>query len=198
MGLMDILSGMQNGPGDRQQQAPSGSGGMSPTIMAMLGLLAYKAIKGGGLSNMLGGSSTSADPRATAASSSGGLNDILGGLMGSTQAMPGGLGGMLGGLLGGTAAGSALNGGLRNLIGDIEKNGQGDAARSWVSNGPNQSLSPGDLAHAIGADDIDAVARQTGMPRDQMLSVLSEHLPEFVNQLTPHGRLPTETEASRW
>jgi uncharacterized protein YidB (DUF937 family) len=118
--------------------------------------------------------------------------------MGNTQAMPGGLGGMLGGLLGGAAAGGALNGGLKNLLNDMQENGQGDAARSWVSNGPNQSLSPGDLAQAIGADDVDAVSQQTGVPRDDMLSMLSQHLPDLVNQLTPNGRLPTDSEASRW
>src|SRR5262245_62154979 len=237
MGLMDILNGMQNGPGGQKQPAPAGSGGgMSPMMMALLGLLAYKAVKGGGLGNILGGggSSPSADPRTTTANapgglgdilggmlgggapagrspdprvtqanSSGGLGDILGGLMGNTQAMPGGLGGLLGGLLGGTAAGGAgaggaLNGGLRNLLGDMEENGQGDAARSWVSNGPNKSLSPRDLAQAIGADDIDAVSQQTGMPREDMLAMLSQHLPDLVNQLTPNGRLPTDHEASRW
>ena len=62
MGLMDILNGMQNGPRGQQQGAPAGSGGMSPMTMALLGLLAYKAIKGGGLGNMLGGSSTNAQP----------------------------------------------------------------------------------------------------------------------------------------
>jgi hypothetical protein len=45
MGLMDVLNGMQNGP--RGQRDPSsGSGGMSPITMAILGLLAYKAVKG--------------------------------------------------------------------------------------------------------------------------------------------------------
>jgi uncharacterized protein YidB (DUF937 family) len=204
MGLMDILNGMQNGPRGQQQQAPASSGGgMSPMMMALLGLLAYKAVKGGGLGNILGGGaspapSPSPNPRTAQAGSSGGLGDLLGGLLGNTQARPGGLGGMLGGLLGGAAAGGILNGGLRNLVGDMEQNGQGEAARSWVSNGPNQSLPPGDLAQAIGIDDIDAVSQQTGMPRDQMLSMLSEHLPDLVNQLTPDGRLPSDSEASRW
>jgi uncharacterized protein YidB (DUF937 family) len=199
MGLMDILNGMQNGPRGQQQTTPSGHGGMSPMTMALLGLLAYKAIKGGGLGNILGGaSSPTTDPRTKADASSGGLGDILGGLMmGNTQAIPGGLGGMLGGLLGGAGAGGLLSGGLRSLIGDMEKNGHGDAARSWVSNGPNQSLSPNDLANAIGADDLDAVSKQTGVPRDQLSATLSQHLPDLVNQLTPHGRLPSETEASR-
>lgn len=42
MGLLDVLNGMQNGP--RGQRDPN-SGGMSPITMAILGLLAYKAVK---------------------------------------------------------------------------------------------------------------------------------------------------------
>ncbi len=49
MGLMDILNGMQNGPRGQKQPTPPGqSGGMSPIMMALLGLLAYKAMKGFG------------------------------------------------------------------------------------------------------------------------------------------------------
>ena len=105
---------------------------------------------------------------------------------------------MLGGLLGGGAAGSVLNGGLRNLLQGMEDNGQGDIAKSWVSTGENKPVAPGDLANALGADTLDTLSKQTGMPRDQLLSGLSQHLPELVNQLTPNGRLPTEHEASRW
>ena len=52
MGLIDILNGMQNGPRGPSQSSGSGSGsgsgkggGMSPMMMALLGLLAYKAVK---------------------------------------------------------------------------------------------------------------------------------------------------------
>src|SRR3982750_4591260 len=154
MGLMDILNGMQNGP--RGQQAPtgSGSGGMSPMMMALLGMLAYKAIKGGGLGNLLGGGASSTTPApgqlpgGTRADTSGGLGGGLGGILG-------GLGGMLGGatagqngpggLLGGGAAGSVLSGGLRNLIGDMEEKGHGDVAQSWVGRGENQPIGPNEL-----------------------------------------------------
>ena len=67
MGLMDILNGMQNGPRGARPDAPapsSSSGGMSPMMMALLGLLAYKAIKGGGLENMLRGGSSAQPPAA--------------------------------------------------------------------------------------------------------------------------------------
>jgi hypothetical protein len=47
MGLLDILNGMQNGPRGQPQPKSSGSsGGMSPIMTALLGLLAYKALKG--------------------------------------------------------------------------------------------------------------------------------------------------------
>ncbi len=36
------------------------------------------------------------------------------------------------------------------------------------------------------------------MSRDDLLSGLSQNLPDFVDQLTPDGRLPSEEEASRW
>ena len=44
MGLLDVLNGMQNGP--RGPGNPSAqSSGMSPMTMAILGLLAWKAVK---------------------------------------------------------------------------------------------------------------------------------------------------------
>ena len=46
MGLRDVLIGIQNGP--RGAHQPSSGGGMSPLMMALLGLLAYKAFKGRG------------------------------------------------------------------------------------------------------------------------------------------------------
>jgi uncharacterized protein YidB (DUF937 family) len=211
MGLLDVLNGMRNGPGGAPQpQAPSG-GGMPTWMMALLGLLAYKAIKGrapanapasggGGLSDILGGLFGGGRPGAMPANQTGGggLGDLLGGAFGGGRGTQGGLGGILGGLLAGGAAGGLLNGGLRHLVSDMENNGQGDAVRSWIGRGENQRLEPNELARAAGLDDIDAVAQQTGIPREQIVSDLSEHLPDFVDQLTPDGRLPTDDEASRW
>jgi uncharacterized protein YidB (DUF937 family) len=202
MGLLDILTGMRNGPGGApQSQAPSGSGGMPTWMMALLGLLAYKAIKGGGLGNALGGGTRREAGGALppGQQGGGGLSDILGGMFGGGRSgTQSGLGGILGGLLAGGAAGGLLNGGLRHLVTDMENNGQGDAARSWVGTGENQSLEPDELARAVGLDDIEAVAHQTGLPRDQVVSDLSQHLPDFINRITPDGRLPTDDEASRW
>lgn len=191
MGLLDVLNGMQNGP--RGQRDPNASsGGMSPITMAILGLLAYKAVKH--FTNQPGSAPSTANQSAGPAAAPGQVGGDLGGLLN------GGLGnllqGGLGGLLAGGAAGSVLSGGLNDLLGHLQQNGQGDVAKSWVSNGPNHAISPDDLASALGADRINALTAQTGMSRDELLAGLSEHLPEVVNQLTPHGRVPTEHEIS--
>lgn len=202
MGLLDVLNGMQNGP--RGQRNPNASsGGMSPITMAILGLLAYKAVKH--FTNQPGTAPSTAGQSAGPTAAPGQIGGDLGGLLNSSLGgllggQGGGLGnllqGGLGGLLAGGAAGSVLSGGLNDLLGQLQQNGQGEVAKSWVSNGPNQAISPDDLANALGADRINALTAQTGMSRDDLLAGLSEHLPEVVNQLTPQGRVPTEHEIS--
>jgi uncharacterized protein YidB (DUF937 family) len=187
MGLLDVLNGMQNGPRGPSNPSPQTGGGMSPMTMAILALLAYKAVK------HYGGSQPGASP-APAPSPAPSVNAGLPGGSG------GGLGdllkGGLGGLLAGGAAGSVISGGLGDLLKQFQQNGQGEAANSWVSPGPNKSISPGDLAKALGADQIDNLASQSGLSRDELLSGLSQHLPDVINHLTPDGRLPTESELS--
>ena len=45
MGLLDILNGMQNGPHGPSHPTTQQNGGMSPMTMAILALLAWKAVK---------------------------------------------------------------------------------------------------------------------------------------------------------
>ena len=189
MGLLDVLNGMQNGPrGPSTPSAQSDSGGMSPMTMAILALLAWKAVK------HFGGSQPGDAPSAPSAPSKppGNVTASLpgGGGGGLSDVLKGGLGG----LLAGGAAGSILSGGLGDLLNQFQQKGQGDAANSWVSNGPNKQIAPGDLASALGADQIDSLSSQSGLSRDELLKGLSQYLPDVINHLTPDGRLPNENE----
>lgn len=188
MGLLDILNGMQNGPrGPNSPSAKDDSGGMSPMTMAILALLAWKGIK------HFSGNQTGSAPQPVPAP-----GNVNAGMPGGD--MGGGLSDMLkgglGGLLAGGAAGSILSGGLGDLLNQFQQKGLGDQADSWVSNGPNKQVAPGDLADALGADEIDQLSSQSGMSRDDLLQGLSQYLPDVVNQLTPDGRLPSENELS--
>jgi uncharacterized protein YidB (DUF937 family) len=193
MGLLDILNGMQNGP-----RGPSTSsaqeqdkGGMSPITMAILALLAYKAVKhlGGGQSNAAPTPAPSPNT-VNAGLPGGGMGGGLGGNVGDL------LKGGLGGLLAGGAAGSVISGGLGDLLKQFQQNGHGEVADSWVGKGENKQIAPGDLASALGANQIDSLQTQTGLSRDDLLSGLSRYLPGVIDQLTPEGRLPTEKELS--
>lgn len=193
MGLLDVLNGMQNGPRGPSTSTPGKGGSMSPLTMALLALLAYKAVKhiGGGQPTAApagGPTPTPLPTPTTPASLPGGAGGGLGDL----------LKGGLGGLLAGGAAGSILSGGLGDLLKQFQDNGHGETASSWVSPGANKSINPNDLASALGADQINAAMSQSGLSREELLQGLSQFLPEAVNKLTPDGRLPTEHEASNW
>ena len=205
MGLIDVLNGMQNGPrGQRDPSATpnSGSGGMSPITMAILGLLAYKAMKG------LAGGQPSAAPANTRVPPGGKAIDVnmpgssAQSSSGSAQSSgAGGIGdlmrGGLGGLLAGGAAGSVLSGGLNDLLKQFQQKGHGDAVDSWVGTGPNKTIAPKELGQALGSDQVNALLAQTGMSREDLLGALSQYLPQVVDRLTPQGRLPTDQEAQR-
>lgn len=196
MGLLDILNGMQNGPrgpGNPVAQDNGGKsdkGGMSPITMAILALLAYKAAK-----HIGGGNQSRTAPAPAPAPAP---NTVNAGLPGGGMGV--GLGdllkGGLGGLLGGAAAGSVISGGLGDLLKQFQQHGQGEVADSWVGKGENRSIAPGDLGQALGIDQINALTSQTGMSREELLDGLSRYLPDVVDQLTPDGRLPTESELS--
>ncbi|MGA7803385.1 YidB family protein [Bradyrhizobium sp.] len=185
MGLLDVLNGMQHGPrGPSAPSAPS-SGGMSPMTMAILALLAWKAVKHFSQPGSQPGAApapSSVPSNPAPSSPGGGLGDVLKG--------------GLGGLLAGGAAGSVISGGLGDLLKQLQQGGQGETANSWVGKGPNKPISPGDLASALGADQINALSSQSGLSRDELLSGLSQYLPQVVDHLTPDGRLPTENEVS--
>ncbi|MXQ11126.1 DUF937 domain-containing protein [Microvirga makkahensis] len=101
-----------------------------------------------------------------------------------------GLGGLLGSL-GGSDAGGLLSGGLGELVDRFRRNGQGEAADSWIGTGPNKEIAPQHLEHAIGPDVLDTLTRQTGFSREEILARLSRDLPHAVDQYTPDGRLPS-------
>lgn len=185
MGLLDVLQGMSNGP--RGATAQSGRSGISPLAMGLLALLAYKTMKGQG---PLGGFFGNRAAPGTAAGTSGTGPGQAGGLTSWLQSG-------LGGALAGGTAGSVVSGGLSELLKRFEQNGLGGAAQSWVGNGQNQPVSASDVEKAAGSDTLDALAREIGMSREQLVQRLSAELPQTVDRLTPQGQVPTPEQAAQ-
>jgi uncharacterized protein YidB (DUF937 family) len=97
---------------------------------------------------------------------------------------------VLSGMLGAGGLGGLLGGGLNELLEQFKKNGQGEAAESWVGPGPNKEVSPPQLKQAIGQDVLAALVQQTGLSQEELLARLSRELPTAVDKYTPDGRLP--------
>jgi uncharacterized protein YidB (DUF937 family) len=111
-------------------------------------------------------------------------------LSGSSGTQPS-LSGLLGNLSGGnTSVAGFLQGGLGELLNRFNQNGQADIAQSWVSSGPNKSISPQSLQQAIGPDVLSQLEQQTGLTEQEIVARLSRELPEAVDRYTPDGRLP--------
>ena len=125
------------------------------------------------------------------------LDSVLGSAMGALQGGgQGGAGGemlmqVIGSLLQGQGGAGGAAGGLGALLQQLQQGGLGDAAQSWVSTGPNLPVSADQLQSALGADRIDALAQQVGMPAGDLSSQLAQFLPQVVDQMTPGGQLPT-------
>jgi uncharacterized protein YidB (DUF937 family) len=204
MGLLnDILGSALGGTSASSDNAPgapseSSGSGLSPALLGILALMAYKALKSGGATAQ---AAPAPNPQASGADDGGGgggLGDILGGLM---RGGGGGLGdilkGPLGSVLAGGAAGGALSGGLSDVLKQLEQSGHGDVAKSWVSNGPNQTIQPKELEDALGRNTMKSLAEQAGLSQVELTSRLSQGLPQVIDRLTPQGRVPTADEAAR-
>jgi len=169
MGLFDVL-----GSGQR------GGRGISPLALAVLGTLAYKTLKGKGrLGEIFGtGQAAPSSPSTTG------------------SPIPTSTGGGLGSVVSGLGAGG-LGAGLKDLLDRFRASGHADKAQSWVSTGANHPIAPHELEETLGAERIQWLMEQTGLPKDQLLAGLSNELPKTIDQLTPDGQVPTDAELER-
>ena len=108
--------------------------------------------------------------------------------------------GLLDGLIGGVVGAemtSVVNsfiqqhGGVQGIVGQLESQGLGATARSWVSTGANQAISPDEISKVFGNSPVlSQLAAKTGMSPQDLAAKLSQVLPAAIDKLTPGGKLP--------
>lgn len=128
------------------------------------------------------------------------FDQIVGGLMGNSGASSA-LQGLLTNMLGGNQQGQVNQGqagqnlpagGIGGLLATLEQAGLGQAVQSWIGTGNNQPVSPDQLHSALGEEQVQSMASQSGMSTRDLLLQLSQHLPAIIDSLTPHGQLPPQ------
>lgn len=162
-----------------------------PSMLALLGLLAVAGYQNRDKISQvlqgLGGAGNAGGAQAGQPQQGGGLLQELGSLFGGGQAQGAQ-----------SASGNTVSGGLNDIINTFKNAGQTEAADSWVTPGvPTQGLSPSQVESAIGQDNLNELAKRTGLTYDEIVRRLSTSIPETVDRLTPDGHFPQSEEEAR-
>ena len=84
-------------------------------------------------------------------------------------------------LIGG-AVEKAVPGGLDGLLSKLQEGGLGEQVSSWLGDGQNLPVSADQLQSVLGDEHVQRIAEHLGLPADQLLQGLAEHLPGLVAQ----------------
>lgn len=140
---------------------------------------------------------------------------------GGLGGLGGGLGGILGSVLGGnSSAGAGANasaagggrgallamllplamqwvqrsGGVGAVLDQFRQRGLGQQAGSWVSNAPNEPVSPQAMKDVVGDAELSQIAQQLGVSHEEVAGGLAQIIPQVVNHLTPEGHVPHDAD----
>jgi uncharacterized protein YidB (DUF937 family) len=118
------------------------------------------------------------------------VSDIFGSILGTAlrglagQGGTGALSDILSQVLAKTDLGS-----IGGLLQQLQQSGLGAEVASWLGNGENLPISIDQLKTALGDQRLRQLATQLGLPVDQLLGQLSQHLPGAIDHMSPHGTL---------
>jgi uncharacterized protein YidB (DUF937 family) len=88
------------------------------------------------------------------------------------------------------AALASHQGGLSGLVQKFEGAGLSGVISSWIGNGENQPVAADALHGILGSDLVQQISAKTGLPIDQLLPQIAQHLPSLVDGMTPNGQIP--------
>lgn len=104
--------------------------------------------------------------------------------------------GLLDGVLGGVIGASMVSivsgiieqhGGVQGVVTQLEQQGLGATASSWIGNGANQAISPAQIQQGFGLEKLQQLAAQFGLSVPELSQKLSQVLPQAIDKLTPNG-----------
>jgi uncharacterized protein YidB (DUF937 family) len=109
---------------------------------------------------------------------SGALKSVLS--QGDTQALPGALSQVLG---------RTDLGGIGGLLAQLQQGGLNREVASWLGSGSNMPVNSDQIRSALGDDRLQQMGQSSGLPLDQLMAILTQHLPGAVDRMSPNGVL---------
>ncbi len=78
---------------------------------------------------------------------------------------------------------------LPDVVRQFEEKGLREQVDSWVRTGPNKPVERRQIEDVFGQRELEEIARQRKIDRDQLAEVLSRYIPKIIDELTPAGQL---------
>jgi uncharacterized protein YidB (DUF937 family) len=84
-------------------------------------------------------------------------------------------------------------GGIDGLAKRFQDAGLGDLIGSWIGMGQNRPIEPSQLERMFPTE-VTQMSQQAGLPPQQGGSILAQLLPALIDQLTPTGQVPQQSQ----
>ena len=78
---------------------------------------------------------------------------------------------------------------LPEVVKQFEDKGLREQVDSWVRTGPNKPVDRRQIEDVFGHGELDNLARNKGIDREQLAEVLSRYIPKIIDELTPTGQM---------
>ncbi|WP_291341567.1 YidB family protein [Acinetobacter sp. UBA801] len=178
--IVEILAKQALGANQQSNQSQGGLGGILGSVLGQLGGNNQQSAQGG-----LGGI----------------LSSVLGQLGGQQQRTAAGASGtqsLLIAVLPLVLAWIQKQGGLQGALDKLKGQGLTSQVDDWVSTGPGENAHVGaEQVQSLFDDaDVEQVAQQTQVPKQDIYSAISTVLPQIIDSLTPQGEQTSKQEAN--
>ena len=91
------------------------------------------------------------------------------------------------------------NGGLQGALNQLKQQGLSSQVDDWVSTGPgaNAAVQTQHLQNLFDQNDVERIAEQTQVPKQDVYGAISSVLPEIIDALTPQANQTNTQEANQ-
>ncbi|WP_312156698.1 YidB family protein [Acinetobacter variabilis] len=89
-------------------------------------------------------------------------------------------------------------GGLQGALDKLKGQGLNSQVDDWVSTGPgeNANVDPQQVQNLFDDQEVEQVAQETHVPKQDVYSAISQVLPQIIDSLTPQGEQTSKQEAN--